>query len=91
LQNHLQTGAEMTCQQFACEMKIWGMTKERCVCNVHLDVCFFTITANGLDYQNQTWCTYTLRRKRQNMRICDKEGIVLREPEPVFGHWKEYV
>jgi len=25
------------------------------------------------------------------MRICDKEGIVLREPEPVFGHWKEYV
>jgi len=23
------------------------------------------------------------RRKRQNMRICDKEGIVLREPEHV--------
>jgi len=25
------------------------------------------------------------------MRIRDKEGIVLREPEHVLGRWKEYV
>jgi len=31
------------------------------------------------------------RRKRQNMRIRDKEGILLREPEHVLGRWKEYV
>jgi len=31
------------------------------------------------------------RRKRQNIRIRDKEGIVLREMEHVLGRWKEYV
>ena len=31
------------------------------------------------------------RMKSQNMRIHDKEGIVLRDLEHVLGRWKEYV